>query len=31
MLYFTSHRRGAADVYRVPIMALGLDPVLSAR
>jgi Tol biopolymer transport system component len=23
-LYFTSHRRGSADVYRVPIAALGL-------
>lgn len=25
-LYFTSHRRGSADVYRIPLPALGLDP-----
>lgn len=25
-LYFTSHRRGSADVYRTPLAALGLDP-----
>jgi hypothetical protein len=25
-LLFTSHRRGTADVYRVPLRALGLDP-----
>ena len=23
-LYFTSHRRGSADVYRVSVSALGL-------
>lgn len=27
LLYFTSHRRGSADVYRIPLLALGLDPV----
>jgi hypothetical protein len=25
-LYFTSHRRGSADVYRIPVAALGLAP-----
>jgi Tol biopolymer transport system component len=25
ILYFTSHRRGSADVYRVSVTALGLD------
>jgi ketosteroid isomerase-like protein len=31
MLYFTSHRRGSADVYRLPIAGLGLDPVPGLR
>jgi ketosteroid isomerase-like protein len=31
MLYFTSHRRGSADVYRIPVTGLGLDPVPPAR
>jgi hypothetical protein len=30
-LYFTSHRRGSADVYRIPIAGLGLDPVPASR
>jgi Tol biopolymer transport system component len=25
-LYFTSHRRGTADVYRIPVSALGITP-----
>lgn len=25
-LWFTSHRRGTADVYRTPLAAIGLDP-----
>jgi Tol biopolymer transport system component len=31
MLYFTSHRRGSADVYRISIAGLGLDPVPASR